>query len=300
MSDDAKTEAEKKETDDTNTDGGTKKETETNEPQTFTLKVDGDQKTYTMEELREAAQKSLGADAKLERASKMLKEAESGLKLGRLAQKIKDSKSPDFETQREFLEALGVPQEQIETLLSSSDKDGKGEKTGDSSQKTKNLVTLDNLGPREKEILQEAERAQHERIREDIKKSCEKSVDNDKVLGKMAEGMSDERRTAWLNTAKRLLNKDVERRILAREAYGPEMLATSLQTVRATLEEIGVPSKVAGQPPIEGLDYASVLGPNIHSAEPIKRVAVDDPQYEAVAAQRLQQMVYSNIRKGGK
>lgn len=263
----------------------------------FTLKVDGEDKSFTFEELKEAAQKSGGADAKFEKAAKMVQDAAPGLEIGRLSQKLKDTKTPDEQVQKDFLHALGVSQEQIDGMLAAAKKEPGTTKKDDSKATEAVPVPLEKQDPRIRQILEDAERRQYDHIRTDIKNSCEKSVDNDKVLGKMVVGMPDDRQTAWLNTAKRLLNKDVERRILAREEYGPDMIATSLQSVRATLEEIGVPQKVGGQPPLVGLDYASILGPEIHATEPIKRVSVDDPKYADVSAQRLQQMVYANQRK---
>lgn len=263
----------------------------------YTLAIDGENKTFTLEELKEAAQTSAGANAKFEKAAEMVKNATPGLEISRLAQELRESKSPDSQVQKDFLHALGVSQEQIDGMLKITEPTKKEGKKATDDGKKGTPVTLDNLGPRERQIMEDAERRQYEQIRTDIKNSCEKSVDNDKVLGKMVDGMPDKRRSTWLGTAKRLLNKDVERRILAREEYGPDMIATSLQTVRAVLEEIGVPSKVAGQPPLVGLDYASVLGPEIHAAEPIKRVAVDDSKYFEVAAARLQQKLYANQRK---
>ncbi len=267
--------------------------------ETYTLSIDGENKTYTLEELKMEAQKSAGADVKFEKASKMVKDAAPGLEIARLAQELKTSKSPDLQVQKDFLHALGVSQEQIDGMLSITGDPTPPTKKEPEGTKKPEPIALEKLDPRLRSIVEEAEKAQFESIRKGISESCEKSVDNDKVLGKMVNEMSSDRQTQWLDTAKKLLNKDVERRILAREEYGPDMIASSLQSVRATLETLGVPSNVAGQPPLAGLDYTSVLGPNIHKAEPIKRVKVDDPDYEQNASERLQQLVYANMRKGG-
>lgn len=264
----------------------------------YTLAIDGDNKTFTLDELKEAAQTSAGANAKFEKASEMVKNAAPGLEISRLAQKLRETKSPDEQDQKDFLHALGVSQEQIDGMLKVAGPEPKGKEKGSGEPKKGVAATLEEMDPRVRQILEDSERRQYDEIRKGIKESCEKSVDNDKVLGKMVDGMSDDRRATWLKSAKNLLNKDVERRILAREDYGPDMIATSLQTVRAVLEEIGVPSKASGQPPVVGLDYASVLGPEIHAAEPIKRVAVDDPKYFENAAARLQQMTYAKVAKG--
>lgn len=272
--------------------------TKVGDAENYTLAIDGENKTFTLDELKEAAQTSAGANAKFEKASSMVKEAAPGLEISRLAQELRESKSPDAQTQKDFLHALGVSEEQITGMLGTTKKESGTTKKGEEGSKEGVATTLEKMDPRVRQILEDSERRQYDEIRKGIAESCEKCVDNDKVLGKMVDGMPDDRRSTWLNTAKKLLNKDVERRILAREEYGPDMIATSLQTVRALLEEIGVPSKVAGQPPIVGLDYASVLGPEIHAAEPIKRVKVDDSEYFDVAAKRLQQMVYANVRKG--
>jgi len=266
--------------------------------ETYTLPINGEDKTFTLEELKLEAQKSAGADAKFSKAAEMVKDAAPGLEIARLAQQLKESNSPDEQVQKDFLHALGVSQEQIDGMLAKNAPAPTPGKKDPEVPKKAEPLGLEKLDPRLRGIVEEAEKAQFDAIRKGITDSCEKSVDNDKILGKMVNEMSSDRQTQWLSTAKKLLNKDVERRILAREEYGPEMITSSLQSVRATLETLGVPTNVAGQPPLAGLDYTAVLGPNIHKTEPITRVKVDDPEYAKNSAERLQQMVYANMRKG--
>ena len=270
------------------------------EDKTWTIPIDGESKTFTEAELLEAAGKGAGADAKFERISKMEKKAAKGLEILDLSQKIQESTSPSVELQTEFLQALGTSPDTISKMLGASKPEAKPDKKTTQEPVKAEPLTMDKLGKREREILENAEKRQFTEIRNDIQKSCEKSVDNDKVLGKMIDELPSDRKDAWINSAKRLLSKDVERRILGREEYGPDLIASSLQTVRALLKDLGVPAQMAGQPPMEGLDYSTVLGPGIHATEPIKRVAVDDADYESNAAQRLQQLVYAGMRKGEK
>lgn len=272
------------------------------EDETYSLKIDGESKEYTLDELKDAAQKVIGIESKAEKTAKDRKEAEPGLKILRLAQELRESKSPDETTQKEFLSALGVDSKIIEQVISQATGTGKKDDSGSKIKKDDaKPVTMDQLGPREKAIMEAAERDDMRRIREEIDKSCEDGVDNDKILGKMLdEVVEDTRKKSMRNFICRLVKKDVKSRILAREQYGPEMISSALQTARAEIKELGIPAKVAGQPPLEDLGYAGILGPEIHATEPIKRVSVADPTYHETAAKRLQQMVYKATRKGRK
>lgn len=279
-------------------DEGKKDETGT----TYDLKVKGEMRTFTLDELKTAAQKVTGIEAVAEEAAENRKKAEKGLRIQDLAQELRESDSPKPEVQREFMQALGLPTDAIDKLVAQAT--GEGKKDSKDPDKGQDLdkkvvpISMDQLDPRLRQVVEAAEQDDLRRIREGIDKACEEGVDNDKILGKMLGEVDADRRDALQDFLHRSLKKDVKSRILAREEYGTEMIASSLQTVRADVKALGIPATVGGQPPVEGIDYANALGANIHATEPITRKTITDPEYHDVAASRLQQMIYAATRKG--
>lgn len=265
--------------------------------ETFTLKIDGEEKSLTLDELRAKASESAGAQKKFQDANDLLKKAEGGIRIQELAKELSDTESPDEVKTAEFMRLLGVDPGEINKVLSSAQK-GKG---GDKAPVTPKTIGVDQLDPQLRSAVEAAERMDLQQIRTNIEKECTTGVDNDKILGKMIDEVQE---GAEKGSLKQVLYdmviEDVRGRILAREPYGTEMVQSSLQKVRARINNLGIPAKIAGQVPVTGLPAVlATLGPEVHATEPIRRVSSSDQGYEENAVKRVQQMMVDAARKMG-
>lgn len=271
---------------------------------TFTLKVDGVDKTYTLDELKTAASESLGAQQKFEAASKLRDEASSGRRVMELVTELGKQKTPDEGKTAELLQLLGVAPSAMEKTIEELKKaaGSSDTKSADKSGTTSEPVKVENLDPRLKTIVEAAEQADLERIRTRIVSETEKAVDEDKILGKLIDGVLEGKERDKVRQALHdMANDDVRGRILGREVYGTEMVQSTLQKVRARVENLGIPSRTAGQPPVTG-ELGALLAdysPEVHATEPIKRVASTEPGYEESAVKRVQQKIVDSMRRGG-
>lgn len=284
-------------------DGGSKTDSGTTTTD-VTIKVDGVDKTFTMEELKEAASKVAGADIKFEEAAAVKKaaladseKASRGLKLQGLMEEMQGQAEPNEVKLKEFMEILGVSSEEVAKIL--PEIMGKAKATADNKPEP---VTMEQLDPRLRNIVEAAEQNDLQQVRENILSEVKKEVDKDEILSKMVvETYGDEQQGMLKQVLYDMVIDDVRSRIMAREPYGTEMIQGSLQKVRARVKNLGIPAKAVGQPPIMGeLGVLAASGPEIRATEPIKRVPASDPGYEENAVKRLQQMVFQSFRKGGK
>ncbi len=269
--------------------------------QTYTLTVDGEDKTYTIDELKEAAQKTKGADAKFEAAAEDRKKAERGVRIAELIDDIKKSENPSEEKITEFLKELGATPEEIQTQI------GKAKPTGGTKKDSKaQPIKMEDLDPEIQAQLKESNKQNLTQIRNRIEDDCKKGVDGDQVLGKLIVGVQEgDQRDKVTKALHDMVVDDVRGRILAREPYGPEMVRSSLQKIRARVEVFGIPANAAGTGPVLPAELAAVaaLNPEIQATEPIKRVASTDADYEDVFLKRMQQKMVKaaqNLGAGGR
>lgn len=280
-------------------------EPEPKKDDTFTLKVDGTDKTFTLDELKSAASESAGAQKKFEEASEMVKNAASGRRIQELVTELGKSQTPDEGKTAELLQLLGVESGAMEKTMEELRKaaGGSTKKADDKPGTTDEPVKVENLDPRLKTIIEAAEQADLERIREKIVSETKKGVDEDKILGKMIDGVPEGKERDKIREAlHNMAVDDVRGRILGRESYGTEMVQSTLQKIRARIENLGIPAKPAGQGPVTG-ELGSLLaeyGPDVRVTEPIKRVSSTEPGYEESAVKRVQQKIVEAMRKGGR
>jgi len=285
------------------------KEPEPKEFDTFTLKVDGVDKSFTLDELKSAASESTGAQKKFEEAAEMMKNAAPGRRVMELVTELGKQKVPDEGKVTELLQLLGVEPSAMEKTMEELKKVAgtntkkTGDKTDDESGTTSEFVGVENLDPRLKTIMEAAEQADLERIREKIIDGTKKGVDEDKILGKIIDGVPEgKERDKVRQVFHNMAINSVRGKILAREPYGTEMVQSTLQEVRAWIESLGIPGKAAGQPPISG-ELGSLLsdyGPDVRVTEPIKRVPSTEPGYEENIVKRVQQRIVEAMRKSGR
>ncbi len=271
--------------------------------ETFTLKIDGEDKTFTLDELKLQASESAGAQQKFEEAAKIRDKAASGTRIQELLESMKSDKAPDTAKVTEFLRLAGVKDADMGDILATikSDK-GKDADKGGKGKEDDEPITLENLDPRVRAAVEAAESADLKQIRERIEGETKKSVDNDKILGKIIDEITeDDHQKKMKDVLYGMMLDDVRGRILGREPYGPDMIQSSLQKVRARVQNLGIPSKSTGQPPLEGeLGLAAATTPEIRATEPIKRVSSTEPGYEENAVKRVQQLTFKAAKKLGR
>ena len=267
---------------------------------TFTLAIDGQDKTFTLDELKGLAQKSAGADYKFEKAAEARKAAEKGIRLQELMESIK-GESPDQQKVKELLVEMGADPAEVDKQMKLATK-GTADKKGSEATETKKTIAREDLPEDVQLILADAERSNLKGVRDKIEDACRKGVDGDTVLVKMIDRVAEgEPRDKTKKTLYDMVIDDVRGRILAREQYGPEMVRSSLQKVRARTESLGIPANAAAAGPVlpAGLAASIALTPEIQSSEPIKRVSSSDPNYEDNFMKRAQQKMVQAARSLG-
>jgi hypothetical protein len=277
--------------------------------QTYNLKVDGVDKAFTLEELKQKASESAGAQRRFEEASGLRAKASSGLRIQELLEELKGSDSPDEGKAKELFKLLGVEDGSISELLETmrgnqgnqgSQQRSAGAAGGTGTTDDKALINMDRLDPRIKSIVEGAEKAELTQIRQNIENSAKKGVDNDKIFAKMIEDTPEGEREALKSVLYDMMIDDVRGRILGREVYGPEMIQSSIQKIRARITNLGIPTRAPSAGPIMGnLGISDALAPEIRASEPIKRVPSTQSGYEENAVKRMQQLTFKAARKLG-
>ena len=269
--------------------------------ETYTLQVSGSDKTFTLEELKDAAQRVAGADAKFEEAAQTKKDADRGMRIIGLMEELNKSTNPPQEKVEEFLRELGASPEQIKEQIASSTKSTttKDGKKGDEKVELK----MEDLPEEARNILSDAQKSNLAEVRGNIERDCKKGVDSDSVIGKIISGVPEgPERDKVMGVLYTMMNDDVRGRILAREAYGPEMIRSSVQKLRARIETFGISSNAAGAGPVlpAGLAAAVSTTPEIQEAEPIKRKPSTDPNWEDNFLARVQQRMLKGAKEQGR
>jgi hypothetical protein len=283
----------------TNQDSGGKTK-EPDKGQTFDLTVDGEKRSVTLDELQLLAQKSAGADKKFKEASDLRKQAEDGLRMKGLIDRLSDGDHTPTESEvRELAGMLGVdPSEFAEALKDEkSDNPPQGGKKGSTKPQISKEELVEALGfdPAEaKAILDYSHNRHIEAARKEIREISDRAVDKDDVFGKMVVGENKDDR---LSTIKDMVAEDVLRRIQDGQQFGAELVAASIQKVRAYLTKFGIPGNPAQYPDTLGLGPGMGLPAEVHSETPIKRIsAAEDGDEENFVARIMQKVLKSRGR----
>ncbi len=264
----------------------------------YTLKIDGVEQTFTMKELQQKASESAGAQKKFQDAHDLQERAASGMRIQELLTQMKGQETPDETKTQELMGLLGAGDVDIKAALAQAQK---APGTTKKEDKKPEPITMENLDPRTRAALEAAEQADLKQVREKIEGEAKKGVDNDKILGKIIDEAPGDTKGSLKNTLYEMVIDDVRGRILGREPYGPDMIQSSLQKVRARVKSFGTPTASAGQPPLVGeLGIAAATSPEIRATEPIKRVSSANPGYEDNAVKRVQQFMVKAFSNSGK
>ncbi len=263
----------------------------------FTIKVDGKERTVTKVELINLAQKADGADAKFREASEMRDNAQHGARIGSLFTSAKDGGLTTKEAS-ELGGLIGLDTADMEKFMANEDKDkNKDDKPAEPEKK----VVLTDMPEEVQKAVKASQTAEYEKAVVIITEDCKNVVDKDKILVKLiGDSSTADEVPSKMAAAAGMVFDDVQRRIYSGEQYGPDLVASSLQAIRANLQKFGTPAKASEQPNLPlilGLPQSPVLAKEVLSDDPIKRIEVSGDHYEDNFLQRFQQKVYSEAKK---
>lgn len=274
----------------------------------YDIKVDGQERKVTLDELRLLAEKAGGAEARFEAASTMRKEAERGLRIARALEKVK-AENPKDEDVKEFYDAIGTP-EQYQAYLKAKEDAGGGNRggnrggNGDEEDKLRRKLGLDDFDDQTKELLRTAQEGNREKTREKVEAMIKSKVSEDPVLKKLLDSVQDEAtRKDASNEIIAMANEMVKERVLTGAPFGPELLDSVAQRLRHRVQKLGIPtSKMAGKSSTLGLGLLgadAMVGTNLLSDEPVKRVPITDSNWINNVVERTQKKALELLRKAG-
>ncbi len=287
----------------------------------YTLKVNGQERTFTIDELKQAASKAEGAEEKFRQAHELQTKARQGLRMLEVVDELKEAEasgtSPDPKTVGEFFSLLGLdpadvdmtqftPQQQQQSgdpnTMDNQQQQNQQQQNQQQPQQQQNQqqaqrITADMLDDDVRQTLDDFKQSQIEQFRQKMTGEIRSAVDNDAEINKMIpENMDAADKKKLKDTLFEMTKDDVRSRILSRQQrYGPDMVTESLQTTRSRLKNIGIPTK-SKQPPL--LDLGPTAGSQytqeVMAEKPIERVPSTSPDYHENAVKRiLQRMVGS-------
>jgi len=266
------------------------KQEETKKEETYAVKIDGEERNLTIEEMKTLASKSAGADKRFNEAAAATKAAERGTRIETLVKSISTNDNPSEADVRELAGLLEIDPTEFMQYLNEeppqkSDKKG----SNDFSEQFKKEF---GASPAEvKAILEYSQQRHVNDARKEIREISDKAVDKDEIIGKMIVGEDSKE---VLSEVKNMVAEDVLQKIQSGTPFGAEMVTASVQRVRSSLIKLGIPKKSNQQPIVLGLGPGAGLSSEIQADEPIKRISsVEDDQEKNLVARYLQKAVHA-------
>lgn len=250
--------------------------------ETFELTVDGEKRNVTLDEMRNLAQKASGADKKFQDASDLRKSAEDGIRLKSLVDRLSDDAHEPSETEiKELAGMIGVDPTEFAQYLKDEGGEPKPEPKPGTTPATADsdaiVAALQGAGfdLAQMKATNEYSHGRHvDAAKDQIRKISDETVDKDEIFGKMNIGESGKDRNEVI---KDMVAEDVLRRIQDGTPFGAELVAASVQKIRAYLTKFGIPGKPEQFPLTLGLGPGGGLPLEVQSDKPIPRVnAADD------------------------
>jgi hypothetical protein len=277
------------------------KQQDTSKDQMFDLTVNGERRSVTLEEMKTLAQKASGAESKFQEANELRKQAEDGIRMKGLIDRLSDgSHTPTDSEIKELSGMLGLDPEEFSAFLKEEtapvdDPQDKG--TGKIDKQA--LIEALGFDPAEaKSILEYAHQGHIRDAKNEIRKISDEAVDKDPVFGKMIIGENGKDRSSSI---KEMVAEDVLRRIQDGQPFGTNLVAASVQKMRAHLTKFGVPGRPDQYPVALGLGPGMGLPAEVQSETPIKRVSAaedgDESNFVSRVMQKGLQMLRSKPRE---
>lgn len=235
------------------------------------ITVDGEKKYLTNDEVTKYAQLGFSSDKRYKDATTKEKSAEDGLRIQGLVQRLGDSENQPTDVEiKELAALLKIDASEFTEYL----KPEADPKTEDKLTKVDPKALAEALGmdPAEaKMILELSKQGLVASEREKITKNSHLAVDKDEFFGKIKVGKGGD---GILEAVKEMVAEDVFERIEHGGAYGAELVAASIQKVRAHLIKMGIPGKPDEHPIVLGLvPGGAVLPAEVTGETPIERIS---------------------------
>lgn len=270
------------------------------EQELIPLVVSGREMRYTMEELKRAASKAMGAERAFEEAAELRKSAQKAIqdaedvrtKYG-YVQEILTSEQPSEAAVAFMEETFGITAADL--MGTEETKTGKPnmERTTEPARK----ITVQDLDPALGEVVRFADKKQLEESRQKLRTEIQEAVDRDAALCNIINKLPDNVKAAVKKEVNDSAFEDVQRKILGYEQYGPQMLENTIARMRSKLQNLGISEAALGQRPVTPLGPVSGFGAEITSDKPIERVSASDDTYLDNAARRLAQTIHQTLRR---
>lgn len=254
----------------------------------YEIVVDGEKRTVTLEEMKNLAQKASGAEKKFQEASKMRKAAEDGTRLLDLVERLKDPEHEPTELEvRELATMIGADPGELMEKLNTDDGQGGTPPKGETKMTREQFAELFGFDLAEaKATLEYSKQAQINEARKYIKNQAEIAVDKDEIFGKMKIGEGGDDR---ISVIKDMVAEDVFRKMQDGQPFGAELVAASVQKIRAHLSKFGTPGKPEQYPITLGLGPGQGLPSEVQSDKPIERIKSTENEAEDNFVKRAMQ-----------
>jgi len=259
----------------------------------------GDGKTIRVNqaELITLASKAAGADRKFEEAAELRKQfgdldaetARNGARIMALGQKLTSGRISDTEAQ-EFCDLLGLDPQALMAEAKS-----KGQ---DKPPEPPKKITLDDLDPRLRTVLEGSEESLLEKTKENIAQKVRNAIDSDAHLTKIRDAVPANKRDSFDNVLYEMAIEETLGKVYQGQQLGPELLQLTVQRLRHRLDSIGIPTEKPTLPTSKVVDGLEYLGREVGSNEPIKREPVSSSKYEDNATARFVQRLTQAVRGG--
>ncbi len=263
--------------------------------ETHTVKIDGEDRNLSLDELKELASKAGGADKRFQEASEATKAAEHGIRVETLVKTISGTDSPSEADVRELAGLLEIdPKEFMQTLKEGDPPQSGPEKETSPDFEAEFKKQMGSSPAEVRAILEHSSTRHVSDARKEIREISDKAVDKDEIIGKMIVGEDED---DVVLAVKDMVAEDVLRKIQDGLPFGADMVTASVQRVRSQLTKLGIPKKLNRQPIVMGLAPSEGLSSVIQADEPIKRVSsIDDPNEDNLIKRYLQK-AYHAARK---
>jgi len=266
--------------------------------QSFELVVDGEKRMVTLDEMKQLAQKASGADKRFQDASELKKQGEDGIRIKSLIDRLSNTDTPSDSEIKEIASMIGVDPNEFAQYLAAEDKSTPAPKETPavpaSKMSKEDIATLLGFDPAEaKSILEYSHQEHIKSVRQQIRENSDSVVDKDEIFGKMKIGEGGGDRLA---VVKEMVAEDVLRKIQDGMPFGAELVAASVQKIRAHLTKFGMPNKPDLYPLTLGLGPGGSLPSEVQSENPIKRLSAAEDEGEDNFVKRAMQKGLQMLR----
>ena len=270
-------------------------------PETHTVKVNGQEVSFTLEELKAKAAESVGAQAKFDEAARLRKaysgidpdEARRGQEALRLGAKMNRGETLTAAEETSFFKSLG-----IDPTLFADPTEASGTPKSAPKPAAAAKVAFEQLDPETQKALTALRSQQMVDTERKINENLQKVLDNDPILSKMIEATPAAAREARKAALSDIAESDIWALIGGGQEVGPELYQHVAQRLRARAKAFGIQTDPANIPLSVAIPGYDVFGPGVSLDEPIKRKKVTDSGYDDNAGARLAQDIARRRRQG--